>query len=248
VLRLLDFTLNSTNIFENNVLKCDSLFNPNVVHPVCLPFISCSSSTPPVLLLLEYLFTKHDCGCVISSASNFSNEKINQHKHQSIVSLLYNYYISSFKLSFNNVKNGDENKTFPDMNSELSNRPIMACLISRILHRLRFLVCYYYGGVEKKNEEKGKRKSNKNLLEEYLEQIGVDVEPKKSEDSTTSIIISSEKENEVKMKMKKKHQEIQEEMKRKQKMFMEKFLLEEDDEDLNEDNELKGVSLFFTLF
>jgi DNA-binding transcriptional regulator YbjK len=115
------------------------------------------------------------------------------------------------------------------MNQQLSSSPLLAAVISRVLHRLRYLVCYFYGDNETKQEK----------LKQYLNQIGV-VEDKTAVPSDVpSAELALQHSDEKKKLMKEKRQkQIKEEMERQQQLFQKKMEEEED----------KEVKVFFFFF
>jgi hypothetical protein len=268
VLRLLDATLSIPNIEEENFVKGESLRSDTYIHPLSMPLPSSSSSSTLFLeLLLKALFTEHECGCSIvpdepigkklkeknssasfSSLSSSASGGIEQHKYQSIASLLYGYYISSFHLTFPPKKTGEKDN-FPDLNAELTSRPMLASLISRVLHRLRYLLCYCYGRERGSSflhpshlnvsGEKKKEDNSSALLMKYLNQIGVvlysENEVKEAMENVAEIQSLENKKKQMKEESRKR---IQEEMERKQRAFMMKMMEEENNgEGEGEDDE-----------
>jgi hypothetical protein len=275
ILRLLNFTLDvldMININDEKNKETYSLYNNRIIHPLSIPFTPSSPSSPLAVMVLEALFMKHPCGCeeLVSSSSSLPSSSLSssstsadsKNESVSIASLIYQYYISSFHLSFpfSNESEGGRTKknTFPNLNAEFTSKPLMAGLISRILHRLRYFVCYYFGTTDdhlrststinidtsQQQQEEEEEKGAKQLkFSQFLNQIGVissssssgnDLEMSNKMDGL-NILSDAEKK---KLMKEKAQREMKEEMKRKQKAFMEKMGLE-DEELLEESQEMK---------
>jgi hypothetical protein len=109
IARLLDATLNSVDLnTKNDEVNTSQFRKGSVIHPLSLPLKKPSSEeeeiSSAVLLLLQAVFTEQECGCsIITEGLKEGSSEIavaEKNRHQSIASLLYQYYISSFHLSF----------------------------------------------------------------------------------------------------------------------------------------------------
>jgi hypothetical protein len=107
VIRLLEATLSGVDLNasdDGDVMN--QLRSGGAVHPLAIPIkTSLCSKVSMIELLLETLFEEHECGCVVCESSRDGNPiiappDVEKHCHQSIASLLYQFYVSYFHLSF----------------------------------------------------------------------------------------------------------------------------------------------------